>query len=66
MPGNGAGVCNGFFSLDTDTGTTTVDAGHVTTTTLNCPDTVRNLNQATEHLHRDGPRHGCRHEQRVA
>jgi hypothetical protein len=47
VPGNGAGVCNGYFSLDTDTGTTTVDAGHTTTTTLNCTDTVRNLNQAT-------------------
>ena len=40
-------ACNGFFNLDTDTGTTTVTAGHVTTTTLNCPDPVRNLSQAT-------------------
>ena len=46
MPGSPS-ACNGFFNLDTDTGTTTVTAGHVTTTTLNCPDTVRNLNQAT-------------------
>ncbi len=40
-------LCNGFFNLDTDTGTTTVDAGHATTTTLTCPETVRNLNQST-------------------
>src|SRR5205823_2896580 len=33
-------ACNGFFHLDTDTGVVTVDAGHVTTTTLNCPDST--------------------------
>jgi MBG domain-containing protein/Big-like domain-containing protein len=47
VPGQGAGVCNGFFDLDTDTGGTTVDAGHATTTTIACPETVRNLNQST-------------------
>ena len=40
-------ACNGFFNLDTDTGIVTVTAGHVTTTSLSCPDSVRNLNQAT-------------------
>ncbi|MFL5798727.1 MAG: hypothetical protein ACJ77A_12450, partial [Actinomycetota bacterium] len=40
-------ACNGYFNLDTDTGTVTVDVGHVTTTTLSCPDASRNLNQAT-------------------
>jgi hypothetical protein len=40
-------ACNGYFNLDTDTGTVTVTVGHVTTTTLNCPDTTRTVGQTT-------------------
>src|SRR5205823_5611993 len=32
-------ACNGFFSLDTGSGTTTLTAGHKTTTSVSCPDT---------------------------
>ena len=54
----GAVACAGYFELDTDTGIATVDAGHVTTATLACPNTVRNLNQATGDIHRHRARHG--------
>src|SRR5439155_12581823 len=43
----GGVACNGYFNLDTDTGTVTVNAGHKTTTTLDCPDMTRIVNQIT-------------------
>src|SRR5436190_1076613 len=46
VPGNlPSGGCNGYFNLDTDTGTTTVTAGHVTSTTASCPDTTKTVGQ---------------------
>ncbi|MFL5914456.1 MAG: S8 family serine peptidase [Gaiellaceae bacterium] len=48
VPGNGSpAACNGFFNLDTDTGTVTVGAGHVTNTGLACTPTLLNLGQTT-------------------
>ena len=43
----GPAVCNGYFNLDTDTGIVTVDAGHVTTTGLNCPQSTITVGFAT-------------------
>src|ERR671931_416972 len=49
-PGSGSTsttACNGFFTLDTDTGTTTVTAGHVTTTTMTCSPASRPIGQTS-------------------